>query len=368
MSDTDYPNKPIYEYDVALSFAGEDREYVEDTALILRGYGVKVFYDKFEEADLWGKDLFTHLKEIYSKRAKYTIMFISKHYKNKLWTTHERKSMQERAFRESEEYILPARFDNTEIPGLYETIGYIDLRTKTPSELTDLVLKKLKWKISNRWWGNWILSSHRTLYHGELFISQVDEDGLNFSLYNLNGAHTGEVEGKAIFKSENEALFTSERHEDWFEHECIIKFTKTNDIIQIIENQCSYYHGMQSHFGGDYFLQKDVFFDLSLNDKILSNLYKQISDKYWSILLKCFSTIYEDDYNYLNKMRIIHGASPGLFTIQEGLLAISEKDEAWGGFIDDEKVYYFSSNENMSFPKDVIDWLSKHTDMPLILI
>ncbi|CAA6827818.1 MAG: Unknown protein [uncultured Thiotrichaceae bacterium] len=103
-----------------------------------------VFYDKFEEAKLWGKDLYVYLNEIYREKAKYTIMFISENYSEKLWTNHERKSMQERAFRESREYILPARFDDTEIPGVSTTVGYIDLRIKTPIELSELVIEKLE--------------------------------------------------------------------------------------------------------------------------------------------------------------------------------------------------------------------------------
>jgi len=35
-----------YKYDVTLSFAGEDRVYVEKTAQILVDNGIKVFYDK----------------------------------------------------------------------------------------------------------------------------------------------------------------------------------------------------------------------------------------------------------------------------------------------------------------------------------
>ena len=295
-------------------------------------------------------------------------MFISEHYKNKLWTTHERKSMQERAFKESEEYILPVRFDNTEIPGLYETIGYIDLKNKTSSELADLVIKKLNWKTSNRWWGHWRLVSYRTLYHGGLFIMKINNNEFDFSLYNVNGAHIGEVEGKALLKSKNEAIFTSEKHEDWFDKECIIRFIKTNDIIQITENHCSYYHGMQSHFDGDYALAKDVFFDLLLNDETLSNLYAQIKDIYWDKLLACFSTIYKDDYDHVDKLRIIHGAAPGLFTIQEGLLAISESNEIWGTFLYDEKIHYFSSNNNVAIPKKMIEWLLRLSDKQIIRI
>lgn len=46
-------------YDVALSFAGEDRKYVEAVAVELKKLGIQVFYDKFETTDLWGKDLYS---------------------------------------------------------------------------------------------------------------------------------------------------------------------------------------------------------------------------------------------------------------------------------------------------------------------
>lgn len=39
--------KQEYEYDIALSFAGEDRKYAEKLALKLRDKGVRVFYDNW---------------------------------------------------------------------------------------------------------------------------------------------------------------------------------------------------------------------------------------------------------------------------------------------------------------------------------
>lgn len=64
-------------YHVALSFAGEDRKYVDQVADYLREHGVDVFYDKFEETKLWGKDLYTYLVDIYQNKALYTVMFVS---------------------------------------------------------------------------------------------------------------------------------------------------------------------------------------------------------------------------------------------------------------------------------------------------
>jgi len=92
---------------------------------------------------LWGKDLYEYLAEVYSTHARYCIMLISEHYAKKLWTSHERKNAQERAFKEHEEYILPVRLDDTAIPGVRDTIGYIDLRKAGIEDLVDLIAQKL---------------------------------------------------------------------------------------------------------------------------------------------------------------------------------------------------------------------------------
>lgn len=44
-----------------------------------------------------------------------------------------------RARNERERYILPARFDDTEIPGLLPAIQYVSLREKSAEALTDLI-------------------------------------------------------------------------------------------------------------------------------------------------------------------------------------------------------------------------------------
>ncbi|MCP4760243.1 MAG: TIR domain-containing protein [archaeon] len=136
-----------YKYDVTLSFAGEDRVYVEKTAQILVDNGIKVFYDKFEEVDLWGKDLGVHFGYIYRKSAKYCIPFISTHYKQKIWTSHEIRTAISRAIESNEEYILPARFDETEIEGIRPTLGYINLQNLTPEKFAELIIRKLEKEI-----------------------------------------------------------------------------------------------------------------------------------------------------------------------------------------------------------------------------
>ncbi len=131
------------EYDVAVSFAGEDRQYAEDLAKRLKRGGYRVFYDEFEQAQLWGKNLYDHFSSIYKDRARYCVMFLSRDYARKVWTNHERQNAQARALQESQEYILPVRIDDTEIPGMLKTIGYLDLHSTSIDGVYDALVKKL---------------------------------------------------------------------------------------------------------------------------------------------------------------------------------------------------------------------------------
>jgi hypothetical protein len=90
-------NVEPFDYDVALSFAGEDREYVSKVAEELKRMGVRIFYDSFETVNLWGKDLYSHFDEIYRKRAQFCLMFLSQHYASKVLTNHERRAAQQTA-------------------------------------------------------------------------------------------------------------------------------------------------------------------------------------------------------------------------------------------------------------------------------
>ena len=132
-----------FDYDVALSFAGEDRATAEELATLLKARGVRVFYDLFEQANLWGKDLYQHLQGVYRDRAMYAVILVSEHYVKKAWTRHELQQVQARDFMENREYILPLRLDNSELPGLNPTVGYVDLNHTTVEGVANLLLDKI---------------------------------------------------------------------------------------------------------------------------------------------------------------------------------------------------------------------------------
>ncbi len=132
-----------YEFDIAISYAGEDRSYAEALADVLCNRGVHVFYDKYEKAVLWGKDLYSHLSDLYQNKAQYCVIFISQHYATKVWTKHELKAAQARALNEKKEYILPVRLDETEIPGILPTTAYLTWERETIESIVNAILTKL---------------------------------------------------------------------------------------------------------------------------------------------------------------------------------------------------------------------------------
>jgi len=136
---------PSESFDVALSFAGSNREQAEQLALMLREAGFSVFYDSFYPDFLWGKNLVELFDDIYRKRSRYCVMFISAEYADRIWTNHERKAAQARALEEKgNEYILPIKVDETELPGMLPTVGHVSLSEHGIAFIADLLIKKLR--------------------------------------------------------------------------------------------------------------------------------------------------------------------------------------------------------------------------------
>jgi TIR domain len=131
------------EFDVALSFASENRSYVQKVAEALTARGIRVFYDANEEICLWGKHLSEALQQVYMRDSHAVVMFISKPYAEKQWTRHERRSALQRAIQERDEYILPVRFDMTELEGLSPGLVYQDLKGQAPEQLASKITQKL---------------------------------------------------------------------------------------------------------------------------------------------------------------------------------------------------------------------------------
>lgn len=131
-------------FDVAISVAGADKEYAQALAAQLQSAGFAVFYYEFYPEYLWGKNLPITFDEIFRKRSRYCVMFVSKDYRNRVWTNHEMRSAQARAVEEKgNEYILPIRIDDTELDGFLPTISYLPINIGI-DKIGELLIKKLR--------------------------------------------------------------------------------------------------------------------------------------------------------------------------------------------------------------------------------
>jgi hypothetical protein len=134
---------PEYEFDVAVSFAGENRDYVSEVVEAIKDE-VKVFYDEDYEVEAWGEDGIEYFTNVYMNRARYVLMFVSRPYDEKMWTKIERRSALARAAAQRSAYILPIQLDDTQLDGLLPSVIYLDSRRLG----IDGVIRAIKSKVS----------------------------------------------------------------------------------------------------------------------------------------------------------------------------------------------------------------------------
>ena len=197
---TQFEEKRNNEYLVALTFAGEQREYAEEVARHLLAKSIPVFYDGFETEMLWGKDGTEIFHEVFAEQAKYVVMLISSAYVEKRWTRIERRAALSRMMQEESEYILPVRFDDTRIPGLAESTLYIDANQFSPAKTAAMVAKKL---------GIPAFQGKASDVPAPRMTSPVGEVAFNYSNFNgrfIIGAGTSEFETKWT-KASNKSIY-----------------------------------------------------------------------------------------------------------------------------------------------------------------
>ena len=101
------------------------------------------FYDADEQIELWGKYLAEELSAIYAEHAAAVVVSISAEYAARDWTRLERRAALNKAVRERRECVLPARFDDTPLPGLLSDMVAVNLRGRPPEQFATMIADKL---------------------------------------------------------------------------------------------------------------------------------------------------------------------------------------------------------------------------------
>jgi len=135
----------IWDFDVAISYAGSQRTIAAELASLASSKGIRVFYDKEHASELWGEDLTTKLDEIYRVRSRFCLPIVCGEYARREWTRHELRSARARALREKGAYILPVRLEaGLVLDGVPDSIGYLSLHEYSLTQIVDILFAKLQ--------------------------------------------------------------------------------------------------------------------------------------------------------------------------------------------------------------------------------
>ncbi len=129
-------------YDVALSFAGEDRQYAEHLRDAIEDLGHVVFYDKAESHRLLGEDVEAYLGPIYESSSRFVVAVLGYAYGRKRWTLFEADKYKDRLDKGEvipiwARSVAPSPFDSTRaIGGLdYDEAGDLLAQAKAHAEV-----------------------------------------------------------------------------------------------------------------------------------------------------------------------------------------------------------------------------------------
>ncbi|HSH31915.1 MAG TPA: TIR domain-containing protein [Candidatus Saccharimonadales bacterium] len=135
--------KSKIDYDLAFSFASENREYVETVKAECDKLGLVTYYDRERRIDQWGKSFIGEQRKVYGGyRTKHFVPFISKHYFTKPIPTDEFKAALLESTKRSR-YILPVKLDDSEVSVdyLHPDTQYLETKDYTPEQLAQAMKK-----------------------------------------------------------------------------------------------------------------------------------------------------------------------------------------------------------------------------------
>jgi hypothetical protein len=133
------------EYDLAISFAGENRDLAKRFAEKIEIFDVSVFFDELYEANLLGRALTKQFTRIFNTDSQFVLVLLDVNHKEKVWPTFERETFKKRV---ADEAVIPVYVDNTVFLGIPEDIYGIDLRNGISDDIIDDAVIKIVDRIS----------------------------------------------------------------------------------------------------------------------------------------------------------------------------------------------------------------------------
>lgn len=133
-----------YEFDIAISFAGENRDLANFIVEQLKELDISIFYDKHYEDNYLGGPWAKYFEEVFVQRSRLVVALLDKYHKEKLWPTFERDCFCKRV---PQGEVIPVFLDDSTFPGIpldivsikFDFLG--DVKQQKDAIIDDVVLR-----------------------------------------------------------------------------------------------------------------------------------------------------------------------------------------------------------------------------------
>ena len=135
-------------YDIAISFAGENRDIAEEIVHKLKMLDYEVFYDRLYESNYLGSSWSKEFERIFTSDSKYVVCILDKFHREKIWPTFERECFLEKV---QYEEVIPIFLDETIFPGIPQDligIKFKQISNERTKDKEDRIWKEITLKIA----------------------------------------------------------------------------------------------------------------------------------------------------------------------------------------------------------------------------
>jgi hypothetical protein len=262
------------------------------------------------------------------------------------------------------------------LTGWYFLIVFILISGCTPWERKEKTLPASKKTSMDppdpNWIGDW--ERDEWMSSAKLSIKAINGDTLEFTLIAFSGAHSGELEGKAIASGAAAAY----EQKDEFDH-CIIAFELTEDsIIRIDHKQGSCAAGAGVLYSGEYRNVKKAkgkkegpktLVDLGVFENYRQDsIFKALVGAQYDLFVNSTQyTAQNDDLDSVNATVNASGVK-GLARYMENIIMINPRGHIWAAVIDDDKILYFTNQKKYAerLPMTIEAWRFDFQQYPVI--
>ena len=138
-----------FEFDFAISFAGENRLIARIIADQLKMLDCSVFYDEHFEVNFLGTAWHKNFIDTFSNKSRFVVCLLDKYHLEKIWPTFERECFIPRI---PDGAVIPIRLDKTAFPGIpQDVVGiHFEPRNSSGEELYNRITDEISFKLISR--------------------------------------------------------------------------------------------------------------------------------------------------------------------------------------------------------------------------